>query len=682
MPTNSRPPGAPLLVLLFVAFAACSEDSTSPVTNDIDGDWIFSERLEGPSVGLVCLDTAWVGVEQEGASIRVIGTQSGSCEIEGVGSLPNEGYIDISDGRIGSGGTVAFAFADCSYTGQIAEGDGTIAGTGRCTIDLDPGRVTVTSAWSMRRADFRPPTVSGSVNPGVVSHGDTVSISLQATDLAALAWLGETVTWDRPLDPECPTSPPAVADSAAASGSTGSRTSRYAVPACTGQIFVTVFAADTAGNRAQVELAPIFVELPMSVVEGALSDTLFTLGDTVTVDVSATNARGLSWVGYRWYHPNFAGQDSVAVSGTDASEQLRFVVPDTDDPTELTVRVFARHRLGWPTEAELAPVRTTDAEVLPVLELALPGTVWDWIYSPSLDRVYLSYESEARLDEVLTDPFGFGSTYPLAAPGAGLDLTVSQDTLLVALRDRLAVAIQPRTGGVPALLEITPPDEINIYDARRLRVTATGRALLGIGSGSGGHLVDLDAADGSQTVRAPWGGYGTFERMADRSRVLFVLAGSPVQSQLYLATGDTLLPEESGKISLFGSEGAISSDDAGSRWLAGCQLFTADMDPLRVFDDPGLSPGASVLSLDGSRAYCPKNDGILEFDATTGERIRAIWLPGRPERLKMLTGNRLMAVSGRTAYLIVLNWWRDADPYLQPWRGEAEGALRRLSPDA
>jgi len=36
----------------------------------------------------------------------------------------------------------------------------------------------------------------------------------------------------------------------------------------------------------------------------------------------------------------------------------------------------------------------------------------------------------------------------------------------------------------------------------------------------------------------------------------------------------------------------------------------------------------------------------------------------------------------REHYLIVLNWWRDADPYVQPWRTEAAEALRRLSPDA
>ena len=33
-------------------------------------------------------------------------------------------------------------------------------------------------------------------------------------------------------------------------------------------------------------------------------------------------------------------------------------------------------------------------------------------------------------------------------------------------------------------------------------------------------------------------------------------------------------------------------------------------------------------------------------------------------------------------YLIVLNWWRDADLYLQPWRNEVVDALRWLSPDA
>lgn len=655
MQTTSRASGAHLVVFLLAAFAACSDDPTTPVTNDVGGDWIFSERLEGPSVGLVCLDTAWVSVVQEDASIRVTGTQWGVCEIEGVGSFENGGSIDISDGRIDGGGAVSFAFGDCSYTGQISDGDRAITGTGRCTLDLDPGEVLVTSTWSMRRADFRPPTVAGSLSPSTLSHGDTLSLTLQATDGAALAWIGETVTWDRPLDPECPTNPPPAADSAVASGATAQRTVRYAVPACTGQIFVTVFAADTAGNRAEVELDRIAVELPVSVVTGMLSDSLYTLGDTVTVDVSASNARGLSWVGYRWYHPNFSGQDSVAVSGTDASEQLDLVIPESDQASQLTVRVFARHRLGWLTEEELPPARTTDAEILPVTGIELPAAVRDWTYSPSLDRLYLSYVDAARVDELRFDPLGFGLTYPLPAPGAGLDLTLSEDTLLVALKERLEVAVQPRAGGAPSLLDVTPPDGINIYDGRRLRVSATGRALLGAGSGSGGYLIDLDAGDGSQTVREPWAGYGTFERTGDRSRVLFVLAGSPVQSRLYVAAGDTFLPEESGRINLFGTEGAISSDDASSRWLAGCELLTADMDPLRVLADPALDWGGSALSLDGSRAYCAKGDGVLEFDAETGERIRAIWLPARPEWLKMLTGNRLLAVAGRTAFLVVLD---------------------------
>ena len=36
----------------------------------------------------------------------------------------------------------------------------------------------------------------------------------------------------------------------------------------------------------------------------------------------------------------------------------------------------------------------------------------------------------------------------------------------------------------------------------------------------------------------------------------------------------------------------------------------------------------------------------------------------------------------RDHYLIALNWWRDADPYVQLWRTEVEEAVRRLSPDA
>ena len=86
----------------------------------------------------------------------------------------------------------------------------------------------------------------------------------------------------------------------------------------------------------------------------------------------------------------------------------------------------------------------------------------------------------------------------------------------------------------------------------------------------------------------------------------------------------------------------------------GCQLFTADMSAIRLFSDPSVSFGPSALARDDTRAYCPRLDGVVEFDVATGNRLREIWLPLRPDVLKALPGNRLLAASGNQLYLVTL----------------------------
>lgn len=638
------------VVIVSVAkTTACSEAPAGPVTNEISGDWLFTEQLQGAADALVCYDTARVRVVQSNARFSIAGYQSGACRIGTSVWVPNSGEVDVSDGRIGDASSVTFSFGGCRYTGAIASGDAALSGDARCTVSSPGGSITATGSWRMGRADFLPPTVTGTLSPSVLSHGDTIQVSVQAQDSVGLAYVGASISFDRVVySPDCPTDRPPVRDSVAVSGKSAERAFRYMVPGCTWYVSVSVFAGDTAGHRADVAVEPREVTFPVTQISGTLDDTVYTLGDTVRISVTATNARGLGYVGYRWYIPNFAGQDSIPVSGTSASPSLNLAIPFNAPVTQLMVRLFARHQLGWLTEFDLPWVRTTDAIQLPLIGLELPGTPNDVTYASLSDRLYFTDPTTAVVREVMLSPLSLGGTYPIPTAGVSLDLSRSEDSLLVGLKGQLAFAMVRRSGGSAVTVPIIHPDEINLYEVRRIRVAGNGRAMVHVWSGGSGHVVEVDPSDGSQRVRIPWYGYATFDRNSDRSRLLFI---DPPDGRLYVASSDTFLPPQSGVIRGCCS---ISGDAAATQWLVGFQLLTADMVPIRVLTDPSVDYGPSALATEGDRAYCARRDGFVEFDASSGERVRAVWLPSRPDYLRALPGHRVVALSGNALYLVTL----------------------------
>jgi hypothetical protein len=633
--------------------AACGHEVNAPPTHsaDINGDWLFRERLESGALALLCIDAARTHVTQTGATFTFTAQQYGFCRI-GTDSAPVSRLQDVRNGVI-NGSQVTFGDANCSYRGTIATGDNAASGTVSCQLTLPSGPATVPGTWQAQRTDFTPPTVSATVGNGTVSHGDTLHVTVHATDKSQLALVGDSVAYDRALTNECPTDPPPGRDSTAASGTSAQHTFSHVVPACTGAIRVVAFASDTAGNRGTSKAQWVSFVLPVSQVSGSLDDTVYTLGDTVRIDMTAANSRGLGYVGYRGYNPNPAGQDSVAVTGTSVTRPFKLAIPRNAPVTQLSVRVFARHRLGWLTESDFLYARTTDAIRLAVQRLALSSTPHDMVYAAASGRIFL-VDSTPAVREVVLSPFSLGTTYPLAVRGASLDVSPGEDSLLVALSGQMNVAVVRRSGAATVTVPITPPDLIDIWDVRRLRVAAGGRAMLGVGSGSAGHIVQLALSDRTQTVRQDWYGYGTFERSGDRSRILLIDDTSPVRSQLYLAATDTFLPHQSGVVAVYGTYGETSGDDAATKWLVSCQLLTADMTPIRTFTDPSLLIGPSALATDASNAYCGRTDGFLQFDLATGNRVRAVWLPSQPQYLKALPGGRVLAFSGPSLYLVTV----------------------------
>jgi hypothetical protein len=631
-----------------VVVGACGADSNAPVPGDIAGGWVFRERLVGPL--RTCDDTARVRVVQQSARFTVTGAQTGVCRGSAGETTPNPGAVAVVDGHISGGSAVSFSFGACTYTGTISNGDDALDGTVRCL-----GNSPATGTWRMTRTDIEPPSVTAPALSREVSHGDTITVAVSASD-SALAVIGVSIVFT-PVNfvVECPRILPPAVMSAAVGGTAAEAAFRAEVPNCAGDAQVIAFAVDTAGNRAEDVHHPSLIVLPESQVNGSFDDSLYTVGDTAEISVAATNPRGLSWVGYHWGNPNPVSRDSIAVSGTSAAHHFALPLPGVGPHTHVTVQAFARHRLGWLSKSqEHVSSRVTDAVRLPLERLTLPGSARDVAYAAGTNRVFISGPGHEEVWEVGLAPLALRARHAIDGPAASLDLSRSEDSLIVALRGQLTLAVVRVSTGSVENLALTPPDTISIHDARQVRIVANDRALVLVASGSSGYVTQLDLTTGTQLYRVPWYGYGTLERTPDRSRLLLIDGGSPVGDQLYLAASDSFLPPQSGVVRLFGTEGQISADDLAAHWVVGCQLFTADMGAIRLFSDPTLGPGPTALTRDGTRAYCTRNDGVLEFDVATGNLLRAIWLPSHPELLEALPGNRLLAVSGTTLYLLTL----------------------------
>lgn len=642
--------GAVLLI------TGCADDRPLPgpmgPPADIDGGWLLVEHLAGEDVQ--CNDTVDVRIVQSGDAFSSRGYRYGSCGERGSGPVPVSSHLDAENGRV-TGPAVSFSDEQCSYTGRKADGEKVVSGTVRCRLVVPTlfNRL-VTGRWEMRPADFVPPSVAIALDMAAPTHGDTLRVTVHASDDVALAHVGGVFEYDRANHPDCLTNPPAVADSVTVSGDAASAEFTSVVPGCMGSVVITVFARDTAKNRSEARSERKSLTFPTTEIAASVNDTVFTLGDTLRLRVEARNPRGLSRIGYRWGNPNFVAEVSVEATGTQSVQEFALPVSRDAPINQLWVEPFARHDLGWLTTIDMIRTRVTDAVRLPTQQLALPGPPGDVVHSARADRIYFTNRAAASVHEVRLSPFSLGDAWALPVPGASLDLTVSEDSILVALAGRNSLAVIRRGTGTLTTVSPTGLGEINLYDVRRVRVVGDGLAMLGVGSGSGGHIVALNLSDGTQRLRVPWYGYGTFERTPGRSRLLVVDFTSPIGTQLYLAATDTFLPHRSQPPPSPGPAVPAGPDDASTNWLIGCHILTPDILSTPPFSDPHVDAPRLVLALHGDRAYCPRRDGFVEFDVSTGMALRAVWLPIRPERVIALPGRRVLAIFESTMYLITL----------------------------
>jgi hypothetical protein len=352
-----------------------------------------------------------------------------------------------------------------------------------------------------------------------------------------------------------------------------------------------------------------------SISGNTFSLVFFLVGDTLRISVSAHDDRGLRYVGYR-LSGAMTGGDSIATTDTVLAHVFTIPITALMAGTS-TITYFARDRQHEQT-APFTPdtIRAAAVRGRRARAVALPSAVRDAVYDAKRARVYLAMTSAPQI--AVLDPAAgvVDSLIPLPGRAGGVDLSLSGDSLLVALEDRGSFATVSLLSGAVDTVHIEF-DTTLLHEPSFLRMTADGKVFVtgtqrGI-SGFAGQLMAIDLATGTQRQRTDVGvtvdttsgiidTYAPLIRAGDRSRLFLLQMGAccPVQGWVYVS-GSTLFSAPTG-IFVF-STGSMTASQTGGKLLIGNRLFNGDLAAPDTVRDPDYTFGPTTLSADGTRAY-------------------------------------------------------------------------------
>ena len=369
-------------------------------------------------------------------------------------------------------------------------------------------------------------------------------------------------------------------------------------------------------------------------ISGERQDGAFLVGDTVRVNLSARDDGGLSRVGYT-LRLQTAVADSISVSGLTATATFRAVVQPADGGSINFGTVFAVDSAGnRVSQSVTAYVEVTK----PSDYVSLPGG-YDLVYDAARQRIYVSQPDSGAIAVVATDDANSLVRLPSIVTGArphGLDLTVSGDSLVVAVGTSELAFVDLRTGSVGRRTVVY--DTSNGRHTESARVAANGRVIFTVLSetgGPGGSLLQYLVASDSVlpetgTAGAPTSGQVPLAVSADRRRVYGAFAGACCSGTTILVYDATTgaFASQSGAFALHRFD--VSANATGSRFLVGPFVYDASLSRLGTLINAGsyrtaLSPDAryTYYSLGPTLRMVPViSDEVLGFRMLEGvERI-------------------------------------------------------------
>ncbi|HEY2851462.1 MAG TPA: hypothetical protein VGJ18_01360 [Gemmatimonadaceae bacterium] len=508
--------------------------------------------------------------------------------------------------------------------------------------------------------------LSVTASPPQPSVGDTISVSYQET--------GASGVWATAIDLSGPFTAEQVTTEHLASSVT--RTVKFAVPPhSTLGVPVTVLlhAYDAALHETQKSLATQLLlvdRTPPVMIHASLSrssqqqpglDGQYAVGDTMTLTGIATDDNALGWLVYTLGTPANA-RDSVAAPGAVTYQwwDVPIVVrPEWVGSPPMTV--YARDAAGLTSQSissAAGAVRFYPRVELPAttpLKITAYDGPTDVAYDAKRDLVYVGVSGQNQIAVFAASTMTLQTPIALPAPPGEMDLSLSGDSLLVALPSQNAVAVVDLTQpAVPAtLLRLSSLDTVSAgplgpFDPDRLRIAANGKMLVMLdhSTTSKDYVIEVDLITHAQRFRTDarqpatyvdW--YGDVGRTSDRSHIY--LLGTC--SSRYDAATDTFTSCSNG-FSPIATNG-ISVDAAGDRIAAGRTVEDSNLGLIwAIMPDPAQPP--TLLSPDGSEVYFGVGASLTLARIADQTYLERIPLPITPGRLFMAPNGKWLLAFG------------------------------------
>jgi hypothetical protein len=510
------------------------------------------------------------------------------------------------------------------------------------------GSLRGTAQQTLYVYDSVPPIVSAvKLSPSLnVQPGDSVNLDFTATDNAGIVralvqWTGAFTRSDTVATPITRTL-------------VGHVGLRVPANAAVGRAMdVTVEAVDVASHTGSgVAASAAITDLePPSVTGtaiGSMSGTILAAGDTLIITVNATDNQQVAWVGYS-LSTSTPRADSAATSASSATHTFRLPITAAWAGS-FSVTAFASDSLRNRTTSYLGSITAVDATRRPYSVLPLDAAVHDIAYDQKRDVLYVSLPDSNVVAVVQRSPLAYGT--PILTPSSphGVDLTLSGDSLVIALRRTAYLGVVDLTATTRAV------DTVRLNGAGgflnngpdHLRMAANGQLLVTMtfdGSGYGGSLVLVDLAAHVQRTRpGPVTEEVPLAAACDRSRIFGLIDDSccPEDAFAYTAAVDSFTAHR-GTVARYSP--TVSADSTGARFLIGSSLFDAALNLQLGYTPSGYGWGPTALAPDGTSIYFGVDNSYVKVRTSDGAVLERVLLPGTPSKLLVLpNGDGLVAV--------------------------------------
>lgn len=502
-------------------------------------------------------------------------------------------------------------------------------------------------------------TPSVAVYAGLADKGDTLWVSLDVSDNAALRQTALLVSGAATFG-----------DTLLASGER-LYAARVGIPipdtAHVGDtVSIQAIATDWKGMQDTTSERATVVDQRPPVVTGSLlasaPDTAWGTystwfpGDTVRFALHAADPSSIVWMGYYvdmggW----FLTSDSVQVTGTDVALEMAFPVLPQWHHRFGHLGVFARDEFGNWVGTRIAAVGFFDgarANAVSIPETA--GVVTDVVLDEARNLLFVAQPDDRRIAVLSLNTLTYQPPIATAFPPAGLDLSPSGDSLVVAFRGTPHLGVVRLDASPPIIdtVRLTLIDGVEREPAG-VRVAADGVAWLSLGGpyGNENSAYAANLASGEQQVFALGYGSSRVARSRDRSTVGYNIRG---QFVMLRHVGDTAfayrrITDDYGK-PLLAMHPTGQYVMAGSTLLDGAFQFIAE-----TWEFPS---GVGAFTTGGTTVYAT-HAGIPGFEVWSIpelQRIGAVFTGDSVTGLVPLAdGHRLVVLDGHGAPSLVVD---------------------------